>query len=212
MTVAMEMNFNSVLRVAWVMLVAVVFCLVPTDAGAQSVGSQIIGKWTGNVGMPGFSGMEGLGESMTEYDFDGNEKGGTVAVTLILSFSQPVSEKLRISGTVKFASPGTWGIEADGVYIFMKNAEAKMQLTDFDMKPVDESDAKTVAAIAKMKSDGFLKEVENKFAQSILKRFSEEFDKDRESHLVFMYFKIAVGVMTFTEAEMGDMTLKRVGD
>ena len=212
MTVTMEMSFNSALRAAWVMLAAVVFSLVPTDAGAQSVGSQIIGKWAGNVGLPGLGGMEGLGESMTEYDFDGDKKGGTVAVTLILSFSQPVSEDFRISGTVKFASPGTWGIEADGVYISMKNAEAKMQLTDFDMKPVDESDAKTVAAIAKMKSDGFLKEVENKFAQSILKRFSEEFDKDGESHLLFKNVEIAGGVMTFTEAEMGDMTLKRVGD
>lgn len=206
------MSFNSALRAAWVMLAAVVFSLVPTDAGAQSVGSQIIGKWAGHVGLPGLGGMEGLGESMTEYDFDGDEKGGTVAVTLIQSFSQPVSEDFRIFGTVKFASHGTWSIDDDGVFIFIKDTDNKIMLTDFDMKPVDESDAKTVAAIAKMKSDGFLKNVENKFTQIMLKRFSEEFDKGGESHLLFKNVKIAGGVMTFTEAEMGDMMLKRVGD
>ena len=115
-------------------------------------------------------------------------------------------------GKKEFTTPGTWTVVDGGVYISMKNADTKMRMEDFDAQPVDETDAQTVAAIAKMKSDGFLKKIEEQVSKPLFKSFSEEFGKKGESHLQFKNVKISGGVMTLTEAEVGDMTLKRVGD
>ena len=209
---SMRMKLNATFRAAWAVLAAVMLCLAPMGAVAQSIGSQLAGKWAGDVDFTGMGGAEGFSKGTTEFDFEGTGNSGTVTVSLRQSFSQPVSEHIRITGTVKFISSGTWTAEGDGVYIFIKDADNNILLEDFDAQPVDESDAKTVAALAKMKNDGYFEELKKKFTQIMLKHFSEEFGKNGESHLLFQNVQFVAGVMTFTEAELGDMTLKRVGD
>ena len=208
----MRITLNSTFRAAWAVLAAVMLCFAPMGAGAQSIGSQLAGKWAGDVDFTGMGGAEGFGNCTTEFDFEGTGNSGTVTAVINLPFSQPVSEHFRISGNLKFTTPGTWAVVDGGVYISMKNADTKMRMEDFDAQPVDETDAQTVAAIVKMKSDGFLKKIEEQVSKPLFKSFSEEFGKKGESHLQFKNVKISGGVMTLTEAEVGDMTLKRVGD
>ena len=191
-------------------LVLAVFGGMTLVSCQENLASKIEGKWQGDVNKSSMEDEE-LDGLKAEYEFKKADDNGGDFVTVLMASYSTVEDDMRIKADISFKMPGKWSVGGDGVIDLTYDADKMdFSISNFDMKPTLDADEETIAGLAMAKAAGML---DGDAVAEGLKEFLEdemkaEFADTENTKMEDV--KVEGDVLTFTDAELGKISLKRV--
>ena len=195
------------------MLAAVVLAVVggmTLVSCQENLASKIEGKWQGDVNKSSMEDEE-LDGLKAEYEFKKADDNGGDFVTVLMASYSTVEDDMRIKADISFKMPGKWSVGGDGVIDLTYDADKMdFSISNFDMKPTLDADEETIAGLAMAKAAGMLDgdAIAEGLKELLEDEMKAEFADTENTKMEDV--KVEGDVLTFTDAELGKISLKRV--
>lgn len=176
----------------------------------ENLASKIEGKWQGDVNKSSMEDEE-LDGLKAEYEFKKADDNGGDFVTVLMASYSTVEDDMRIKADISFKMPGKWSVGGDGVIDLTYDADKMdFSISNFDMKPTLDADEETIAGLAMAKAAGMLDgdAVAEGLKELLEDEMKAEFADTENTKMEDV--KVEGDVLTFTDAELGKISLKRV--
>ena len=197
-------------RVLFAALVLAVFGGMTLVSCQENLASKIEGKWQGDVNKSSMEDEE-LDGLKAEYEFKKADDNGGDFVTVLMASYSTVEDDMRIKADISFKMPGKWSVGGDGVIDLTYDADKMdFSISNFDMKPTLDADEETIAGLAMAKAAGMLDG--DAVAEGLKELLEDEMKAEfaDTEHTKMEDVKVEGDVLTFTDAELGKISLKRV--
>ena len=191
-------------------LVLAVFGGMTLVSCQENLASKIEGKWQGDVNKSSMEDEE-LDGLKAEYEFKKADDNGGDFVTVLMASYSTVEDDMRIKADISFKMPGKWSVGGDGVIDLTYDADKMdFSISNFDMKPTLDADEETIAGLAMAKAAGMLDG--DAVAEGLKELLEDEMKAEfaDTEHTKMEDVKVEGDVLTFTDAELGKISLKRV--
>lgn len=191
-------------------LVLAVFGGMTLVSCQENLASKIEGKWQGDVNKSSMEDEE-LDGLKAEYEFKKADDNGGDFVTVLMASYSTVEDDMRIKADISFKMPGKWSVGGDGVIDLTYDADKMdFSISNFDMKPTLDADEETIAGLAMAKAAGMLDgdAVAEGLKELLEDEMKAEFADTENTKMEDV--KVEGDVLTFTDAELGKISLKRV--
>lgn len=191
-------------------LVLAVFGGMTLVSCQENLASKIEGKWQGDVNKSSMEDEE-LDGLKAEYEFKKADDNGGDFVTVLMASYSTVEDDMRIKADISFKMPGKWSVGGDGVIDLTYDADKMdFSISNFDMKPTLDADEETIAGLAMAKAAGMLDgdAIAEGLKELLENEMKAEFADTENTKMEDV--KVEGGVLTFTDAELGKISLKRV--
>lgn len=191
-------------------LVLAVFGGMTLVSCQENLASKIEGKWQGDVNKSSMEDEE-LDGLKAEYEFKKADDNGGDFVTVLMASYSTVEDDMRIKADISFKMPGKWSVGGDGVIDLTYDADKMdFSISNFDMKPTLDADEETIAGLAMAKAAGMLDgdAVAAGLKELLEDEMKAEFADTENTKMEDV--KVEGDVLTFTDAELGKISLKRV--
>lgn len=191
-------------------LVLAVFGGMTLVSCQENLASKIEGKWQGDVNKSSMKDEE-LDGLKAEYEFKKADDNGGDFVTVLMASYSTVEDDMRIKADISFKMPGKWSVGGDGVIDLTYDADKMdFSISNFDMKPTLDADEETIAGLAMAKAAGMLDgdAVAEGLKELLEDEMKAEFADTENTKMEDV--KVEGDVLTFTDAELGKISLKRV--
>lgn len=191
-------------------LVLAVFGGMTLVSCQENLASKIEGKWQGDVNKSSMEDEE-LDGLKAEYEFKKADDNGGDFVTVLMASYSTVEDNMRIKADISFKMPGKWSVGGDGVIDLTYDADKMdFSISNFDMKPTLDADEETIAGLAMAKAAGMLDgdAVAEGLKELLEDEMKAEFADTENTKMEDV--KVEGDVLTFTDAELGKISLKRV--
>lgn len=191
-------------------LVLAVFGGMTLVSCQENLASKIEGKWQGDVNKSSMEDEE-LDGLKAEYEFKKADDNGGDFVTVLMASYSTVEDDMRIKADISFKMPGKWSVGGDGVIDLTYDADKMdFSISNFDMKPTLDADEETIAGLAMAKAAGMLDgdAVAEGLKELLEDEMKAEFADTENTKMEDV--KVEGDVLTFTDAEFGKISLKRV--
>ena len=191
-------------------LVLAVFGGMTLVSCQENLASKIEGKWQGDVNKSSMEDEE-LDGLKAEYEFKKADDNGGDFVTVLMASYSTVEDDMRIKADISFKMPGKWSVGGDGVIDLTYDADKMdFSISNFDMKPTLDADEETIAGLAMAKAAGMLDgdAVAEGLKELLENEMKAEFADTENTKMEDV--KVEGDVLTFTDAELGKISLKRV--
>lgn len=191
-------------------LVLAVFGGMTLVSCQENLASKIEGKWQGDVNKSSMEDEE-LDGLKAEYEFKKADDNGGDFVTVLMASYSTVEDDMRIKADISFKMPGKWSVGGDGVIDLTYDADKMdFSISNFDMKPTLDADEETIAGLAMAKAAGMLDgdAIAEGLKELLENEMKAEFADTENTKMEDV--KVEGDVLTFTDAELGKISLKRV--
>lgn len=191
-------------------LVLAVFGGMTLVSCQENLASKIEGKWQGDVNKSSMEDEE-LDGLKAEYEFKKADDNGGDFVTVLMASYSTVEDDMRIKADISFKMPGKWSVGGDGVIDLTYDADKMdFSISNFDMKPTLDADEETIAGLAMAKAAGMLDgdAIAEGLKELLEDEMKAEFADTENTKMEDV--KVEGDVLTFTDAELGKISLKRV--
>ena len=191
-------------------LVLAVFGGMTLVSCQENLASKREGKWQGYVNKSSMEDEE-LDGLKAEYEFKKADDNGGDFVTVLMASYSTVEDDMRIKADISFKMPGKWSVGGDGVIDLTYDADKMdFSISNFDMKPTLDADEETIAGLAMAKAAGMLDgdAVAEGLKELLEDEMKAEFADTENTKMEDV--KVEGDVLTFTDAELGKISLKRV--
>ena len=191
-------------------LVLAVFGGMTLVSCRENLASKIEGKWQGDVNKSSMEDEE-LDGLKAEYEFKKADDNGGDFVTVLMASYSTVEDDMRIKADISFKMPGKWSVGGDGVIDLTYDADKMdFSISNFDMKPTLDADEETIAGLAMAKAAGMLDgdAIAEGLKELLEDEMKAEFADTENTKMEDV--KVEGDVLTFTDAELGKISLKRV--
>lgn len=191
-------------------LVLAVFGGMTLVSCQENLASKIEGKWQGDVNKSSMEDEE-LDGLKAEYEFKKADDNGGDFVTVLMASYSTVEDDMRIKADISFKMPGKWSVGGDGVIDLTYDADKMdFSISNFDMKPTLDADEETIAGLAMAKAAGMLDgdAIAEGLKELLENEMKAEFADTENTKMEDV--NVEGDVLTFTDAELGKISLKRV--